>query len=619
MFLPFVSRNRVLLLVLIAMGGLAACSGGGPSSPPLAKGPQPQSASLPTVTSVSPASKTSGGADFTLTVIGSNFSTGSVVLWNGAQRPTSFVNNLQLQAAISSSDIATVSTVQVQVSNPAPSGLSNAMNFQIENPVPVLSATAPASVLAGGSSFTLTLAGSGFVPESVGQWNGAARPTTFVSSTEIKVSVPAVDVAASGTAQLTVVNPTPGGGTSGSLDFSVESVVPHFVYAADPFQDRISILSANPSTGVLQFTNAVSAGSGPYAIAVDRAAEFAFAPNYWSNNISAYRVDPTTGELAEIPGSPLPGGQGPSWVALDPSDRFVYVPNDGTNDISAYQIDRQTGQLTEVPGSPFPAHVTPWWVAIDPLGRFLFVTNFNSADVSVYSIDGSSGSLTEVPGSPFPAGNYPYPVAVAPSGQYVYIGGNEGVQAYRIDDSTGALTPLPGSPFAPVGGYVQSLAVDPSGRFLLATVLDPTQVALFSIDPATGALTLSSGVPFRQGAGYWDLPIALAMNNSGNWAFVGENNYGNISTFSVDQMTGSMTLTSTENSFGYPFSLAIVEKPMPTAGAQPAARVSLAPPSASIAPSTSANRPVAPEKVAGLRAKCGQDRTCPRLPGIRVD
>lgn len=113
--------------------------------------------------------------------------------------------------------------------------------------------------------------------------------------------------------------------------------------------------------------------------------------------------------------------------------------------------------------------------------------------------------------------------------------------------------------------------------------------------------------------------LALAMNNSGNWAFVGENNYGNISTFSVDQMTGSMTLTSTENSFGYPFWLAIVEKPMPAAGAQPAARVSLALPSATLAPSAPANRQVALEKVASLRAKCGQDKPCPRLAGIRVD
>lgn len=605
----------ILPVILAAIVGLTACSGGGQSNPPLLNKAKPESATLPSVASIAPASKASGGPDFTLTVIGSNFSTASVVLWNGAERPTSFVSNLQLQAAISSSDIATVKSAQVQVSNPAPSGLSNALNFQVENPVPVVSAASPISVLAAGSSFTLTLAGSGFVSESVGQWNGTARPTTFVNSTELKVSIFAVDVAASGTVQLAVVNPTPGGGTSGSLDFSVESVVPHFVYAADPFQDRISILSANPSTGALQFTNAVPAGAGPYAIAVDRSAEFAFVPNYWSHNISVYRVDPTTGQLAEIPGSPLPGGQGPSWVVLDPSDRFVFIPNDGTNDISVYQIDRQTGQLTEVPGSPFPAHVTPWWVAVDPLGRFLFTTNFNSADVSVHSIDSATGSLTEVPGSPFPAGSYPYPVAVAPTGRYVYIGGNEGIQAYQIEDSTGALTPVPGSPFAPVAGYVESLAVDPSGRFLLATLLDPTQVLLFSIDPSTGALSLASGVPFTAAA---DLPIALAMNNSGNFAFVGENTNGDIRTFSVDAMAGTMTLTATENSYGNPFSLAIVEKPMPTAGTQSSARMSLAPQSVSIAPTAPGNQPIVSERVASLLAKCGQDKPCPRLAGVRI-
>lgn len=605
----------ILPIILVAFGGLTACSGGGQSSPPLVNKPQVQDASLPTMTEVSPASKASGEPDFTLTVIGTNFSTGSAILWNGAARPTTFVDGSHLQAAIPASDIAVVKTVQVQVSNPAPSGLSNALNFQVENPAPVVSAGAPASVLAGGPSFTLTLSGTGFVSQSVVHWNEAARTTVFVNSTELQASISAVDIAVSGTAQVTVANPTPGGGTSAPLDFSAEPVVPHFVYAADPFQDRISILSANPATGALQFTSAVPAGTGPYAIAVDRSAEFAIAPNYWSHNISVYRVDPITGQLAEIPGSPLPSGQGPSWVVLDPSDRFVYVPNDGTNDVSAYQIDRQTGQLTEVPGSPFPAHVTPWWVAADPLGRFLFVTNFNSADVSVYSIDSSTGSLTEVPSSPFPAGNYPYPVAVAPTGQYVYIGGNDGVQAYRIDDSTGALTAVPGSPFAPVAGYVESLAADPSGRFLLATLLDPTQVVLFSIDPSTGALSLASGVPFT---GYWDLPVALAMNNGGNWAFVGENTYGNISTFSVDSMSGTMTLTATENTSGNPFSLAIVERPMPTAGTQPSARVNLAPQSRAVTPSKPANQPISLEKRAALHAKCVADRPCPRLPGKRM-
>src|SRR5262249_231482 len=50
---------------------------------------------------------------------------------------------------------------------------------------PLLTTLSPNTGIAGGPAFTLTVNGINFVPSSVVQWNGAARPTTFVSSTRI--------------------------------------------------------------------------------------------------------------------------------------------------------------------------------------------------------------------------------------------------------------------------------------------------------------------------------------------------------------------------------------------------------------------------------------------------
>jgi glucose/arabinose dehydrogenase len=75
----------------------------------------------------------------------------------------------------------------------------------------------------GSGAFTLTLTGSGYIAASQVQWNGSNRATTFVSSTQLTAAISATDVANSGTASVTVVNPPPGGGTSAASTFHINT------------------------------------------------------------------------------------------------------------------------------------------------------------------------------------------------------------------------------------------------------------------------------------------------------------------------------------------------------------------------------------------------------------
>jgi hypothetical protein len=59
-------------------------------------------------------------ADFTLTVNGVGFTTGSVVRWNGSDRPTTFVNSTRLTAAIYAADVSTLGDFPVTVRDPLP-------------------------------------------------------------------------------------------------------------------------------------------------------------------------------------------------------------------------------------------------------------------------------------------------------------------------------------------------------------------------------------------------------------------------------------------------------------------------------------------------------------------
>src|SRR5207237_5389881 len=95
---------------------------------------------------------------------------------------------------------------------------------QLSNPTPKINQLLqPASSAPGGSAFTLTVTGTGFSPAAVVNWNGTARATTFINSQQLTASITGTDVAAAGTAAVTVSNPAPGGGRSNVVYFPVTS------------------------------------------------------------------------------------------------------------------------------------------------------------------------------------------------------------------------------------------------------------------------------------------------------------------------------------------------------------------------------------------------------------
>ncbi len=183
------------------------------------------SASLPTLTSLSPASIPAGASAFTLAVNGSGFVRTSVVWWNGAPRATTYVSSGLLTTAITAADVAQAANVNVTVVSPAPGGGTSApLPFTVVNPPPVISSLSPASALAGGAAFALDIHGTGFNGQSQVAWNGMARVVSIFSATKLTVLIPAEDIAAAGTAQVTVLNASPGGGIAAAA----------FVVAAPP-------------------------------------------------------------------------------------------------------------------------------------------------------------------------------------------------------------------------------------------------------------------------------------------------------------------------------------------------------------------------------------------------
>ncbi|HEV2425252.1 MAG TPA: alkaline phosphatase family protein [Terriglobia bacterium] len=108
--------------------------------------------------------------------------------------------------------------------SPQSISLTGAGVYSALNPVPFISQElAPTSAAPGGSGFNLTVRGAGFISGSTVNWNGAPLPTTFAGNGNLTASVPAANIATSGTAMLTVSNGSPGGGGSNFLLFPVRN------------------------------------------------------------------------------------------------------------------------------------------------------------------------------------------------------------------------------------------------------------------------------------------------------------------------------------------------------------------------------------------------------------
>lgn len=139
---------------------------------------QKQSKSMvPVLNSISPTSATAGDGSFTLTATGSNFTSGSVVRWNGSAVSTTVVSSTQLQASVVGTLIASASTAQITVFTSGRfGGTSNGLTFTINAPAPppppppppspdpltITTTSVPSST--AGSSYNASLAASGGTP-----------------------------------------------------------------------------------------------------------------------------------------------------------------------------------------------------------------------------------------------------------------------------------------------------------------------------------------------------------------------------------------------------------------------------------------------------------------------
>jgi 6-phosphogluconolactonase (cycloisomerase 2 family) len=186
-------------------------------------------------------------------------------------------------------------------------------------------------------------------------------------------------------------------------------------------------------------------------------------------SISCYSSDPSTGALAPVPGSPFPVTSPTSnfdfmGLMIHPSGKFLYLgtgflsPGSGGNGVLGWSIDPASGSLTPLAGSPFARGTTIPGGAFDPTGKFLYSGNAGNTLLG-FNVDQSSGALTPLSGLPVLSGSILDAPVVDPAGAFLFAEDpkSKTLVGFRLDAQTGALTPLANP--TPINGILVGLVM----------------------------------------------------------------------------------------------------------------------------------------------------------------
>jgi 6-phosphogluconolactonase (cycloisomerase 2 family) len=330
------------------------------------------------------------------------------------------------------------------------------------------------------------------------------------------------------------------------------------LFVANLGSHDVTAFAINAASGALFGPATFTAGGNPTDVTTDLSGEFVYVSNFGTDNVSVFSINQVNGIVTEVAGSPFPAEVGPVDVQLDPGGELLHVVNNGSNSVSIFSINPSTGVLTlkdvtrtrtEPVAIAISAGATP--VSIKPAFLYALTDLTHTERIVGYLVDESTGTLSAIPGSPYSLGTEGSGLAMHPNGQFVYVAkpgllsGQNSIAAFEVNPVSGALSSVAGSPF-PAGTNPYVIAIEPSGRFLygLSSALN---LSAFSIDPSTGALDQIAGSPFN-------IPTltvnTISVDPTGRFLYVGS--HSEIVVYHIDGSTGGLTQVGSGTGFTSP-------------------------------------------------------------------
>lgn len=207
------------------------------------------------------------------------------------------------------------------------------------------------------------------------------------------------------------------------------------VFTVDSDQGRLTPVPGSPFVPGDRFFELVIHPSGDFLTAY-------YSPSSGVGKaVRVYRIDQGTGQLTlqqSIPVAPTVTVVADMKYSLD--GRFLYLADRDSPSITGFSVDPGTGQLTTLGGSPFPSGANARGVVMHPNGRFLYAATI---PLTVHSIDPVTGALTSLGSFPSVIGSLAvfidsraralYTIAEVHTPEF-------NITTYTVDSTTGLLS-----------------------------------------------------------------------------------------------------------------------------------------------------------------------------------
>ncbi|HHI93385.1 MAG TPA: hypothetical protein ENK04_07730 [Gammaproteobacteria bacterium] len=327
----------------------------------------------------------------------------------------------------------------------------------------------------------------------------------------------------------------------------------HFLYALNSYVSTISAFGVDAQTGALTPLSGFpipvgdageydyqylsqdvpsTAGAVPYHMLIGVQGRFVLVPNLAGGTISVFRINPDSGQLKEVAGSPFFAGFNPHSIALHPNGRFVYAIRGRDSVIEVLELDAKTGRLAQTPGSPYETGGQgPAEIVFSDRGQRAYIINWDSNDVAQMDVSTDTGALAVREVVKTRSGPWSFVLAEGDKALPVHIRvfaalGEKGLSWTKNRDLS-AMRPQS------VAGGVSALAVGPKQRLI------------YVIDRAAGSLTALSlnkagdmepVVDGRVATGKG--PSDVVIDKNGWYAYVTNADDNTMSVYYIDKKNG---------------------------------------------------------------------------------
>lgn len=326
--------------------------------------------------------------------------------------------------------------------------------------------------------------------------------------------------------------------------------------------EGISVYQCDEGTGALTLVQVVSDLVNPSFLARNCAGNRLYVVHGDCEDISVFKIDAATGKL-EFLNRQSTEGKNPVHLALDPTEKFIVVSNHiaGTLVVLPIADDgsllplTQKVQLTGESGphrkeQPF---TKPHFNPFDPSGQYVVVPDKGLDKVFVFRFADGQLHAADVPDVAARETSGPRHLTFHPSKPWVYVANelDSTVTAYYLDAKTGALTPFQivsslADTFT-ANSRSSEIEVDKAGQTVYASNRGEDSIAVFSVNQVTGRLTL-----IQTQAAMGRTPRFFALDPSNRWMYVLNEDSDTIVTMCVNQQDGTLRPTQHEMHCGSP-------------------------------------------------------------------